>query len=170
MKRTCGFIVLAMVILFICPLASAQAAGDAVGLGISLGVAFPSGNTASISTTPGEASLNWGFYVNIPLIYTFHISPSSELYKLGSQNATDMDVTFKFIVPLARFSLYAGFAPGLTAVRGVTPFHVGVLGGGSFNLVSNLDAFIQVKYSWIFEGSQNLRVLHVNAGMLFNFR
>jgi hypothetical protein len=131
MKRTYGFIVLAIVILFVCPLASAQAAGDAVGLGVSIGVAFPNGGTARIPNN-GEASLNWGFYVNIPLIYTFHITPSSELYKLGTQNATDMDV--------------------------------------SFNLVSNLDSFLQVKYKWIFEGSENLRVLHVTAGILFNFR
>jgi hypothetical protein len=161
---------MAIVVLFICPSASAQTAGDAVGLGVSLGVAFPGGGTASISPTPGEASLNWGFYVNIPLIYTFHITPSSELYKLGTQNATDMDLTFKFIVPLSRFSLYVGFVPGLTAVKSVTCFHVGVLGGGSFNLVSNLDAFVQVKYAWIFESDRNARVLHVNAGMLFNFR
>jgi hypothetical protein len=170
MKRSGFLVILAIGILFVCQLAPAQAAGDSVGLGVSIGMALPSGSTAGIATADGDASLNWGFYVNIPLIYTFHLTPSSELYKLGTQNATDMDVAFKFIVPLSRFSLYAGVAPGLTAVTDVTSFHVGVLAGGSFNLVSNLDSFLQVKYKWIFEGSQNLRVLHINAGILFNFR
>jgi hypothetical protein len=160
----------AMMILLACLPAGAQASGDSVGLGVALGVAFPSGSTARIATANGEASLDWGFYVNIPLIYTFHITPSSELYKLGLQNATDMDLAFKFIVPLSRFSLYGGVAPGLTAAGEVTAMHVGLLAGVSFNLVSNLDTFVQAKYQWIFEGSQNLRVLHLNAGMLFNFR
>jgi len=151
-------------------LAGAQAAGDSVCLGVSLGAAFPSGSTARIATSSGEASLNWGFFVNIPLIYTFHLTPSAELYKLGAQNATDMDLAFKFIVPLSRFSLYAGVAPGLTAVGEVTALHVGALAGASFNLVSNLDSFLQAKYQWVFEGSRNLRVLHLNAGILFNFR
>jgi hypothetical protein len=52
----------------------------------------------------------------------------------------------------------------------VTALHVGALAGASFNLVSNLDSFLQVKYQWVFEGSRNLRVLHLNAGILFNFR
>jgi hypothetical protein len=159
-----------VVMLLLVQLAGAQAAGDSVGLGVSLGAAFPSGSTALIATSSGEASLNWGFFVNIPLIYTFHLAPSAELYKLGAQNATDMDLAFKFIVPLSRFSLYAGVAPGLTAVGEVTALHVGALAGASFNLVSNLDSFLQVKYQWVFEGSRNLRVLHLNAGILFNFR
>jgi hypothetical protein len=146
-----------------------HATGDSVGLGISVGAAFPQGTTDSISSTDWKTSLNWGFYVNIPLIYTFHLTPSSELYKFDGQNATDMSIAFKFIVPLSRFDLYAGFVPGLTAVTDVTAPHVGVLVGGNFPLISNLDFFIQGKYKWLFEGGENLRVLHANVGVLFNF-
>jgi hypothetical protein len=146
-----------------------QAQGDSVGLGISVGTAFPQGNTDSISSTDWKMSLNWGFYVNIPLIYPFHLTPSSELYKFDDQNATDMSIAFKFIVPLSRFDLYAGFVPGLTAVKTVTAPHVGVLIGGNFPLVSNLDVFVQGKYKFLFEGNENLRVLHANVGLLFNF-
>ncbi len=146
-----------------------QAAGESVGLGISAGVAFPEGSTAKISSTNWKASLNWGFYVNIPLVYTFHLTPSSELYKFDDQNATDMSIAFKFIVPLSNFDLYAGFVPGFTAVTNVTAPHVGVLAGVGFPLVSNLDIFVQGKYKFLFQGDQNLRVLHINAGILFNF-
>jgi len=145
------------------------AAGDSVGLGISAGVAFPQGDTPAIPSEDWKTALNWGFYVNIPLIYTFHLTPSSELYKLQNQNATDMSIAFKFIVPLSRLDLYAGFVPGLTAITDVTAFHVGVLVGGNFPLISNLDFFVQGKYKWLFEGSENIRVLHANVGVLFNF-
>jgi len=163
-----GMVVLA-VVLSAGPVVFAQSGGDSVGLGVAVGAAFPSGGTASIPSG-GQASLNWGFFVNIPLLYTFHIAPSSELYKLGGQNATDMDLAFKFIIPLARFSLFVGAAPGLTAVADVACFHAGVLGGAAFNLVSNLDCFVLAKYAWIFEGSRNMTALHLNAGLQFNFR
>jgi hypothetical protein len=158
-------------IVLLCTVLTQQshATGDSVGLGISVGAAFPQGTTDSISSTDWKTSLNWGFYVNIPLIYTFHLTPSSELYKFDGQNATDMSIAFKFIVPLSRFDLYAGFVPGLTAVTDVTAPHVGVLVGGNFPLISNLDFFIQGKYKWLFEGGENLRVLHANVGVLFNF-
>ena len=168
MKGKSLLVLLVVTSLFVAPLLC-YAAGDSVGLGISVGAVFPQGNTDSISSTDWKTSLNWGFYVNIPLIYTFHLTPSSELYKFDGQNATDMSIAFKFIVPLSRFDLYAGFVPGLTAVTDVTAPHVGVLVGGNFPLISNLDVFIQGKYKFLFEGGDNLRVLHANVGVLFNF-
>jgi hypothetical protein len=149
--------------------AAAQISGNSVGLGLSVGAAFPQGNTPTIPSTDWQPSFNWGFYVNIPLIYTFHITPSSELYRLGLQNATDFDLAFKFIVPLSIFDLYAGVVPGLTAVGQALAPHVGVELGGSFSIVSNLDGFIQAKYIWLFEGERSIGVLHLNAGILFSF-
>jgi hypothetical protein len=147
--------------------AAAQASG--VGLGLSAGAAFPLGSTTGALTNDGMPSFNWGFYVDIPLIYTFHLTPSSELYRFASQNATDFDIAFKFIVPLGGLSLFGGFSPGLTAVSDVLAAHVGALAGGSFKLVSNLDAFFQAKWVYIFTGAQNVPVLHANAGILFTF-
>jgi hypothetical protein len=140
-----------------------------VGLGLSAGVALPQGNTASIASTDWQPSFNWGFYVNIPLISTFHITPSSELYKFNTQNATDVDIAFKFIVPLGMFDIYAGVATGLTAIQDILAPHVGVLGGAAFRLVGNLDAFTQVKYTVLFQGNQNINIIHVTAGVLFAF-
>jgi len=166
MKR---FTILAVVLMFAalaCVPLAAQSQTP-VGLGVSLGTAIPSGSTQNIQS--GGMSFNWGFYVNIPLIYTFHITPSAELYKLQDQNATDIDLAFKFIVPLSSFALYAGFVPGLTAFSTILDPHVGILAGVTFQLVSNLDIFIQGKYNVIFDGNQNLPVVHLNAGILFKF-
>ena len=148
--------------------ASAQAQGP-VGLGISLGTAITQGSTQNISNPGGSISFNWGFYVDIPLLETFHITPSSELYKIQDQNATDIDLAFKFIIPLSTLEVYAGFVPGLTAVSSVLDPHVGVVGGAIFPLVSNLDFFVQGKYNFLFDGSQNLQIIHANAGILFKF-
>ena len=172
MKRTAviAVVVAALVVLFLLAAPPAvEAQSGSIGLGVALGAAFPAGSTPAIPSTDGRGSFNWGFYVNIPLIYTFHLTPTAELYKLAGQNATDMAIAFKFIVPLSRLDLYAGLVPGLSAVGDVTAAHVGVLGGASFPLVSNLDLFVQGKYKWLFQGERNIRVLHANAGILFNF-
>ncbi len=165
-KRIRIIIVAGMVLAAVFPLA-AQDSEKPVGLGVSLGLAFPQGGTDSIEDS--ETSFDWGFYVNIPLIYSFHITPSAELYGLADMNATDIDIAFKFIVPLSDFSVYGGFSPGVTAVGDTMPLHVGLLAGGSMKLVSNLDAFAQLKYTFLFEGGRNMSVFHLNAGILFNF-
>jgi len=163
MKR--AGLVCVLVLSAACPIA-AQASG--VGLGVSLGAAFPTSVPVDITGADAGASFNWGFYVNIPLIYSFHLTPSSELYKFGTENVTDFDIAFKFIVPLESFNIYAGFSPGLTAASNLLAVHVGVVGGGAIRLVSNLDAFLQVKYVWLFLPSGNNGVVHANAGIILN--
>jgi hypothetical protein len=138
-------------------------------LGVSLGAAFPQGQTDNVQVGDWKGSFNWGFYVNIPLIYTFHITPSAELYRLNEINATDIDMAFKFIIPLGRLDIYVGFSPGLTTVGDNTFPHVGGLLGVGFRLISNLDVFVQAKYNFLFDSSQNFRILHGNAGILYHF-
>ena len=167
MKRAQTLILLVILALGAALPLSADPSATSVGLGFSFGAAFPQGSTTNIPSA--GASFDWGFYVDIPLISTFHITPSSELYKFGAQNATDEDVAFKFIVPLGDFDLYAGVSPGLTTVADVLAPHVGLLAGGAFRLVSNLSAFVQAKYNLLFEGSRNMGVFHLNAGILFAF-
>jgi len=167
MKLGISCVVVLMLAALACvPLAAAE---NPVGLGISLGAALAEGSTPNIPSSDGSTSFNWGFYVDLPLLETFHITPSSELYKLQDQNATDIDLAFKFIVPLSGFALYAGFSPGVTAVSNVMDPHVGILAGASLPLVSNLDVFFQGKYNFVFDNGQYLQVLHANAGIVFKF-
>ena len=149
------------------PLA-AQSASNPVELGVSVGPTFPVGSGETI-VNDGSSSFNWGFYVNIPLVYALDLMPSAELYKFNATQATDIDLAFKFIVPLGDFSVYAGFVPGLTAVSETLAPHVGALLGGSYHIVSNLSGFLQGKYNVLFDGDRNIRVIHLNAGLLLAF-
>ena len=170
MKARNRYFLAALVLLLAAALpAAAQSSADSVGLGVAVGLAFPQGSTDEIPSTDWQTSFNWGFYVNIPIISTLHLTPSAELYRLNDTNATDFSLAFKFIVPLPRFDLYVGLVPGLTAVGSRTAPNVGILAGGSFPLVGNLDLFVQGKYDWVFNSGESLRVLHANAGILFLF-
>ncbi|MEI6876746.1 MAG: hypothetical protein WCL50_16645 [Spirochaetota bacterium] len=166
MKHKACLLILALSILLALPLA-AQGRGGA-SLGLVVGGTFPGTATTHIPSS-GELALDWGFFVNLPLLQTFHIAPSAELYKFSTSNATDFDLAFKFIVPLNRYSIFVGISPGLTTVNSLTAPHVGLLAGASFGLVSNLDAFAQGKYTMVFDGNQNMTVFHLNLGVLFNF-
>jgi len=168
MKRVLWMVVLASVCLWSFG-AAAQPERDSVGLGVSVGAAWQEGSTDDIAEHDWSTSFNWGFYVNIPLIWTFHITPSAELYKFGDVNATDIALAFKFIIPVWKLDLYVGFVPGLTAVGDENLPHVGGLAGVGFNLFSNLDLFVQAKYKILFQGDQNVRVLHANLGVLYHF-
>ncbi len=167
MKRSIGMLT-PLVLVFGLAGQAVASSSDSVGLGVSLGVAFPEGQLDE-ELDNWDAEFNWGFYVNIPLIYTFHITPSAELYKMGKQNATDISLAFKFIVNVWALDLFFGVVPGLTTVDEITAMNVGGLGGLSFNLFANLDLFLQVKYKVVFHGGRNSRALHANAGVLFTF-
>mgnify|MGYP000344963319 CR=1 FL=1 len=149
--------------------ALAQPDRQSVGLGVSIGAAWPEGKSSEIQYDDWSTSFNWGFYVNIPLLWTFHLTPSAELYRFGDINATDISLAFKFIVPAWKLDLFVGVVPGLTTIGDDTLFNIGGLGGVSFNLFSNIDAFVQVKYKIIIQEDENKRVLHANAGLLFRF-
>jgi hypothetical protein len=136
-------------------------------LGLSMGLALPYGETNSIQDS--EASFGLGFYVDLPLIDSFYIVPSAELYGLSDMSAADIDMGFKYILPISGFKVYAGVTTGVTSVADVVPFHVGLLAGGSMKLMKKLDAFAQVKYNVLFEGGRNMGVFHINAGIQFEF-
>ncbi len=159
-------VILAVAVGLLAGVALAQAQSG-VGLGLFGGLTLPHGETNDIPSSNWEPAFNWGFFVDLPVAQTFHISPSSELYTLGSDAATDMAISFKFIVPLTSFDLYAAVVAGVTAVGDTIAPHVGLLAGGAWILVSNLDWFVQAKYNVVLDGDQNIRVLHVNTGVIF---
>jgi hypothetical protein len=172
MKRTITVVLTVVLVALLAVPAAASSDKSSVGLGVSVGVSFPEGKeTDEVPVDDWAASFNWGFYVNIPLIYTFHLTPMAELYKFGNQNATDVALGFKFIIPAWVLDLYIGFVPGLTTVGEVTAPHVGGAVGCAFNLFSNLDLFIEAKYKVMFNLKEdtNITVLHANAGVLYHF-
>ncbi len=70
-----------------------------VGLGVAAGVDV--NNAEHIDT---NATFSWGFFVDIPLLETFYITPAAMIYELDigrdKKPVTDVDLNFKFIVPL----------------------------------------------------------------------
>jgi hypothetical protein len=146
--------------------ASEAQARRGVGLGVGAGVAVP---TAEM---PFKLAPAWGFYTDIPLLDTFHITPSALVYNLnpksgGEQSATDISINFKFVVPLARLDLFAGVTAGVTSTNKLTP-HMGGLLGLSMNLVSNVDGFINVNYKYVAQ-EQIVHDIQIFAGPLFRF-
>ncbi len=141
-----------------------------VGLGVAAGVAVPNG------TPDFQAALNWGFFVDIPILNSFHITPSTLLYQLRDQNgvgsrATDVSLNFKFTVPLGRIDVFAGVTAGLTSTESIDP-HAGVLAGLTVHLLPNLGVFAQVNYKYIIRDDNvggNVRDLQLYAGPLFRF-
>ena len=146
--------------------ASQAEARRGVGLGVGAGLAVPT------SDTPFKLAPAWGFYTDIPLLNTFHITPSALVYNLnpksgGEQSATDISINFKFMVPMARLDLFAGVTAGVTSTNKLTP-HMGGLIGMSMNLVSNVDGFINVNYKYVAQ-EQIVHDIQIFAGPLFRF-
>ena len=139
-----------------------------VGLGLAAGFQVPRG------IEPLSSSGAWGFYTDIPLLRTFHISPSTIVYRLdrkdGSRRmaATDISMNFKFIVPLQRWDLMAGVTTGISSLDALTP-HMGVLGGVSFKVVSNLHFFAHGQYRYLLDDDGVIHDTQLLFGPLFKF-
>jgi len=140
-----------------------------VGLGVAAGIALPtSSNLGDI-----DPALSWGFFVDIPIISTFTITPSTILYRIDPKNvtgaaATDVSLNFKFIIPLGPFEPFAGITAGITSTSDLQP-HVGGVLGASFNIVSNLDIYASVNYRLTIDDAGNVSTWHIFAGPLFRF-
>ena len=149
--------------------AAADARSEGVGLGVSIGAVFPNSDNLDMD----EVGLAWGFWVDIPIAWKFHISPSAELYNLGggvSENtATDICLNFKFIVPLSFMRVFFGAGGGVTNAKEQYNPNVGLLGGVSFRLIANLEAFVAVKYKILIHDVANVHMLHTNVGAMFIF-
>ncbi|MEL7370652.1 MAG: hypothetical protein AAFN74_17165 [Myxococcota bacterium] len=153
--------------------ATSEARADpyGVGLGVAAGANLADGDGLDL-----DISFSWGFFVDIPLLETFYITPAATLYQLdggsdGNIAITDIDLNFKFIVPLSRMSIGAGFTAGLTTGLGDYQTHIGGLGYVGFNLVSNLDLFGMVQYKRLTTGGNipNYNNIHLFAGTMFRF-
>jgi hypothetical protein len=174
LDRTAGLIL--CLALFAPQLARAQSAHN-VGLGVAVGGAY-SQSRIDVNDVRKEVGTRpaWGFFVDIPLLPTFYISPATMLYRFrnaagGSNAVTDVDLNFKFIVPLSSVRLGAGVIAGLTSgvQEGYAP-HYGLLGQASLNLVSNLDAFVLVQWKRLsIEHTDTIDDTHGFVGAMFRF-
>ncbi|MFW6313064.1 MAG: hypothetical protein ACOC2N_04185 [Spirochaetota bacterium] len=157
-------LVLAIVFIVAVPaLAFAQAGPVSLGVGAGAVVPAPADDGTS------DVAVAWGFHVNIPIITSLHLSPSSLVYRNDGVYATDTSLAFKFIIPLRAWALYFGAAPGLTAAGTRTSAHVGALGGATLALVSNISGFAEYKYKVVFRDTVSSGFSHLTAGLVFSF-
>lgn len=147
---------------------TAQASAEGVGLGVTVGTVFPRSEGIDFS----DVGLSWGFWVDIPIAWKFHISPSAEIYNIGgkvSENTgTDICINFKFILPVSILNIFFGAAGGVSVTQGGYSPNAGLLAGVSFPLISNLEAFVMGKYEIIID-DPNIHLIHTTAGLLFVF-
>ena len=149
-------------------------AGDprGVGLGVAAGV-----NIAEADSIDLETSFSWGFFVDIPLLETFYITPSATVYQLRQANnqpidsITDIDLNFKFLVPLGRVQVGAGITAGITTGFGTYQPHVGALGYFGLKLAGNFDIFALLQYKRLTTGDNipDYNAFHIFAGPMFRF-
>lgn len=152
--------------------AQTEASGSGSGRGpirlsAALGASFPHGSGR------WDPTFAWGFFVDLPLISHFYVTPSAILYELdprdaGGTAAADVSMSFKFGLPIDAFELYAALTTGLTSADEID-VHFGGLGGASFQLLDNLDVFVQVTYRVILADVGNVQNLQAFVGPSFRF-
>ncbi|RJO68058.1 MAG: hypothetical protein C4523_07840 [Myxococcales bacterium] len=146
-----------------------------VGLGVLVGANFPFSNNVDYKITE-----SWGFFVDIPIISTFHIAPSTTLYRLNmddgssDQGIADVSLNFRFVIPFPMwglfFAAFLGTSYGEFVEGDVIQAHVGGNLGFTVRLVSNLDFIMLGQYKLLIDGNQsNVNSAQAMAGLQFNF-
>lgn len=133
----------------------------------SVSLAISLGPVMNQSELENGYSFSGGFYTDIPLLETFHITPSTTIYRFNEFSQTNVSLSFKFLVPMQRFDLMTGLTAGLTSSKTIFP-HVGFFGGITFPLISNLSWFVSANYLYQFDAS-TMHNISVNTGPLFRF-
>jgi hypothetical protein len=174
----CVFILAAVLFATVPALAQVETGAEVgnrqVGLGLVAGAAFPFANQEKYKITE-----SWGFYVDIPIISTFHISPATTLYRLNSDNVgnngiTDLSLNFKFVIPLKMWHIYVAALMGISNGKFINDdfiqMHVGGNLGFAYRVISNIDITAMCQYKLIIDGDQgNVNMMQAMGGMQFNF-
>lgn len=137
------------------------------GLGVFTGAKF----NASGDWDPSH---NFGFFVDIPLVQTFHITPSADTYTIADAAVTDLSLAFKFVVPLRFMRPYAAISPGITTYGNERDIVLAGSVGSYFKLVANLDLLVQAEYKRMMtppegELATEKGSIHGQLGILFRF-
>ncbi len=152
---------------------STSVSGKGVGLGVAGGLAYSPTTLRGFDTFKDKASHAWGFFVDIPLLPTFYISPAAMLYEAnlgkGKQPITDIDLNFKFIAPVWKLKLGVGALGGVSNAEGSYRAHVGGLGYAAYNVFGNIDIFTMIQYKYLFRINQDTHNIHTFLGGMFYF-
>lgn len=150
---------------------------DGVKLGVAAGWSYSDMPTKDTMEINDHNNVIWGFYVDIPVVSTFNLVPSALLYKVNLNDTelstTDISLSAKFKVPLAKLTAYFLATGGLTQIQlsatdGISA-HVGFGAGVSLNLVSNISFFAEGNYRMILTDDGNIKNYFLSTGILWGF-
>jgi hypothetical protein len=158
------------VALALCLWAPGVTAGSGLRLGVGLGVSLPEGlDWVEFEIRDWEPGLVGGLFVDIPVAWSFHLSPMVTVYKIGGRHATDLDLGLKLVFPVwpaADLDLTLGVAPGLTTLGSTTAGNLHGLVGASVGLFWSVHAFVLYSYGIVFDATRSFQVMHAQAGLL----
>jgi hypothetical protein len=168
-----AFLILFLPVASMAQTVASPVSGKGVGLGVAGGLAYNATTLQGFNTFKDKASHAWGFFVDIPLLTTFYISPSAMLYETnlgkGKQPVTDIDLNFKFIAPVWKMKLGVGVLGGVSNAEGAYRGHFGGLGYVSYNVFANIDVFAMMQYKYLVRVHQDTHNLHTFLGGMFYF-
>lgn len=174
MKIQCMTTLTVILITIAAPL-SASANAKGVGIGVAGGLAWSADELEHTDGTRSDVGSGsaWGFFVDIPLTDTFYLSPATTIYELNlgdeKKPVTDIDLNFKFMIPLNKMKLALGVTAGVTIAEEKYHGHWGVLGYFSYNLLSNIDIFVMTQYKQLVRTGKEINNLHNYLGFMFRF-
>lgn len=182
MKRLLLLVLICSTI-FAASAADAKAGAAENSLGMMLGVNMPFKGGRDYH----QVSEAYGFYVDLLVYKTFFITPEAIIYRLNAEGdgdgsygrgITDIDIAFKFIIPLGSFNLMFAMKGGISnGVQSSGIFkedwpltvNFGAKTGLDWNFVSNLALTTQAVWSFMPLDEGNLQQLFIFAGLRYTF-
>jgi hypothetical protein len=145
-----------------------------VGLGAAIGGNYsPSEIFDGLKKTAAGGGFAWGFFVDIPIVKNFSIMPAAMMYEInfggGYTPITDVDLNFKFRIPIHRFTLSAGPNIGVSNAEAHYRAHFGAVGMLSFSVMENFDIFAMMLYKRISRPGDDVDTIQEFAGGMFVF-
>ena len=168
-KLVVGIVAVAMAVM-VCGLAPTVEAKPKAGLGLFYGAKVDS----DVWTDKYSWSQTYGFFVDLPIAATFHITPTASNYWRDGASITDLSANFKFIIPLRRFRPYGGILAGLSTgdmkkSDGTDAedyaFHVGANVGTYIKIIANLEAIVEVAYKQFTYSGVDAGTVHGHIGL-----
>ena len=152
------------------------------GVSAYAGAHFPIHNRYNITES-------WGFFVDIPIISTFYVTPQANIYRLVRSDKittsdgklkyditgiTDLSMNFKFVVPIdywrVFFAATLGMSNGKFKPDSVILPHFGGLFGFGYRAFPNIDLFLQSQYKVLVStGEGNPQFINLVGGVSFWF-
>jgi len=145
---------------------------DNIGVGVMAGVAYaPNDFDENGSKSDGGVSEAWGLLVDIPVVPWFYLSPAATFYRVdlpgGTSTVTDLDMNFKFVMPVDAWRLGVGGLVGASNIEAMYRVNYGALIYAGYRIRPSLELFAMGRYKSIHRGNlEDVNNLHAFLGIM----